>query len=138
MSTIPKRLRRQVVGRASGFCEYCQTSQAIVITMEIDHIIPQSADGNTTMDNLCLTCTSCNNYKGAHQIGTDPETGRDTPLFNPRTQIWQQHFQWAEDGTRLLGLTETGRATIQRLRINRQAVFEARKRWVEAGWHPPK
>ncbi len=41
------------------------------------------------------------------------------------------------DIQRYFGLTATGRATIQRLKMNRPAVVGARKEWLEAGWHPP-
>lgn len=38
---------------------------------------------------------------------------------------------------RLIDVTARCRATIARLRMNRDAVVNARRRWVEAGWHPP-
>ncbi|MFQ5856277.1 MAG: HNH endonuclease [Anaerolineae bacterium] len=37
--------------------------------------MPASADGETTLDNLCLACLACNRYKGARQSAPDPETG---------------------------------------------------------------
>lgn len=36
--------------------EACQTQQVIVVSMEIDHIVPESAGGETTLANLCLAC----------------------------------------------------------------------------------
>ena len=68
MTSIPARLRQQIFARANGLCEYCQTAQVIVITMEIDHIIPQVAGGKTDSNNLCLACVSCNNFKGPNRI----------------------------------------------------------------------
>jgi len=138
MAVIPKALRELVVRRANGLCEYCQTAQTIVIEIEVDHIIPESAGGLTTEENLCLACVSCNSYKNAAQIAPDPESGDDVPLYNPRTQKWKDHFRWSEEGTRLIGRTSTGRATVERLKINREIVVQARERWVKAGWHPPK
>lgn len=38
----------------------------------------------------------------------------------------------------MLGLTAIGRATISRLRLNRADAVDARRHWVEAGWHPPR
>jgi hypothetical protein len=38
MARIPDVLRQQVIQRAGGRCEYCQTLRAIVVEMEIDHI----------------------------------------------------------------------------------------------------
>jgi len=137
MPRILAALREQVILRAKGRCEYCQTPQAIVIEMQIDHIIPESAGGLTHHDNLCLACISCNQYKSDYQTGTDLETNADTPLFNPRIQQWSEHFVWDNTGTILIGLTKMGRATIERLKINRAVVVQARERWVKAGWHPP-
>jgi hypothetical protein len=109
-----------------------------VVAFEIDHIQPVSKGGADDLENLCLCCITCNRHKNAAQTGRDPETKNVESLFNPRTQKWKDHFVWSEDGIRLIGLTPTGRATIRRLDINHQEVLEARAKWVEAGWHPPK
>jgi len=134
---IPDQIREQVITRAKERCEYCQTQQVIVISMEIDHIIPQSADGETELENLCYACISCNGSKLNSQTGIEPDTGDVTQLFNPRTQSWQEHFRWSTDGIRVIGITAIGCATINRLRMNRDAIIRSRQRWVEAGWHPP-
>ena len=138
MVRITNALRQQVRERAYGLCEYCQTAQIIVVTMEIDHIVPQIAGGATELDNLCLTCRGCNSFKQDYQTSIDPDTGVEVPLFNPRSQNWNDHFQWREDGLIILGLTPTGRATIERLRMNRDGIVASRRLWVQAGWHPPK
>lgn len=137
MAYISQPLRQDVIERAHGRCEYCLTAQAIVVEMEIDHVVPESAGGPTATDNLCLTCVGCNGFKLAFQTGTDPETGEEAPLFNPRVDRWDEHFAWSEDGTRILGRTAVGRATVARLQMNRQRMAEARRLWVQAGWHPP-
>lgn len=59
-------------------------------------------------------------------------------LFNPRSQDWNKHFAWTEDGEQIIGLTAIGRATVEALNLNRPTLVKARRRWVEAGWHPPK
>lgn len=82
MAYITPALRERVISRAYGRCEYCQTAQAILVEMEVDHIVPASAGGPTTEDNLCLTCVGCNGFKLAYQSGTDPEMGQETPLFH--------------------------------------------------------
>lgn len=137
MAYISETLRRQVTERARGLCEYCQTQQAIVIEMEIDHIVPESAGGLTQLENLCLACAHCNSHKHDSQAATDPESGEIVALFNPRTQVWSDHFLWSEDSVLLIGLSPTGRATVERLKMNRDLVVRARERWVQAGWHPP-
>ena len=84
MTPIPTNLRQEVIERASDRCEYCQAPLAVVIEMEIDHIIPESAGGPTESENLCVTCVSCNGFKLAFQQAEDPETGEIVPVFNPR------------------------------------------------------
>lgn len=138
MSGISESLRQQVLDRAYGLCEYCQTAKIVVTRMEIDHIIPLSAGGLSTFDNLCLSCPTCNNAKRDNQVGADPETGETVALFNPRLQTWSEHFKWSEDSLLVLGLTAVGRATVQRLKMNGADVVASRALWAEAGWHPPK
>jgi hypothetical protein len=125
-----------VIRRARGRCEYCHTPQAIVVEMAIDHIVPEAAGGQTTLENLCLACISCNAYKHDFQTGLDPNTNESMTLFNPRNKQWSDHFAWSPDGIRVVGLTATGRATIERLRMNRQVMQDARRLWVRASWHP--
>ncbi|MDX1993974.1 MAG: HNH endonuclease signature motif containing protein [bacterium] len=130
MTSIPAMLRGQVIARAKSCCEYCQTQMRLVLYMEVDHVVPASADGETTADNLCLACKLCNESKSAFQSGTDPETQDEASLFNPRTQVWADHFVWSEDATLIVGKTPVGRATIHRLKMNRPIVVEARRAWV--------
>jgi hypothetical protein len=59
------------------------------------------------------------------------------PLFNPRRQSWSEHFVWSDDGTRILGKTPIGRATIVALQLNNLISVVVRRHWVAAGWHPP-
>ena len=124
MAYISESLRQEVTDRARGRCEYCQTQQVIVVSMEIDHIVPESAGGETTLDNLCLACVGCNGFKLDFQSGIDPETEQEVRLFNPRVQDWHDHFRWSNNGLEVIGLSATGRATIARLRMNRDAVDE--------------
>jgi hypothetical protein len=112
--------------------------QVVVVYMEIDHIVPESQGGETSLENLCLACTGCNNYKLDFQTAIDPITSQETALYNPRQQIWHEHFRWDAGGLNLSGLSPEGRATIERLKMNRPEVQKSRKLWVEAGWHPPK
>lgn len=105
--------------------------------MTHDHILPISKGGETTVENVCLACRSCNEFKGDATEATDPLTGETFPLFNPRQQKWSDHFAWSSDGTRVEGLTATGRATIVRLQMNNSVIIAARWRWTISGWHPP-
>lgn len=138
MAYISETLRQEVIKRARGCCEYCQMQQVVIVFMEIDHIIPESQGGKTSSENLCLACVGCNGFKLNFQTGIDPETSQEISLYNPRIQKWYEHFSWSADGLNLTGLSPVGRATIERLRLNRAEIRISRQLWVEAGWHPPK
>ena len=68
----------------------------------------------------------------------DPVTGEEVSLFHPRLQHWPDPFYWSDDGTNIIGLTPTGRATVLALRLNNDFIVSARRNWVMAGWHPPQ
>ena len=93
MSHIGADLRREVTRRAANCCVYCLLNQdAVFFRFEIDHIIAEKHRGTSTSHNLCLSCPDCNAYKGSDIGSIDPVTGELTPLFNPRTQVWSDHF----------------------------------------------
>lgn len=107
--------------------------------LEIEHIIPLAHDGTDAETNLWLACPLCNTYKSDKMSGIDSETGQSHPLFNPRTQQWNEHFRWSEDGIRVIGLTPTGRATVNALHLNDNPyALIVRSNWVVVGWHPPQ
>jgi hypothetical protein len=64
-------------------------------------------------------------------------TQEEVPLFHPQTQSWTDHFSWNEEATQIVGLTPTGRATIDALKMNRQQIFRVRRMWVAMKEHPP-
>ena len=139
MSTyIPENLRTQIAQHDQKRCCYCLTTEANSgIPMTHDHILPVSKGGDTSFENICLACRSCNEFKGEATEAEDPVTGDTVKLFNPRTSEWDDHFTWTPDGTRIEGFTSVGRATIVRLRMNNPIITVARQRWVISGWHPP-
>lgn len=67
----------------------------------------------------------------------DPTTGDDAVLYHPRRQAWREHFAWSLDGQTVLGKTPTGRATVERLRLNRPGVVNLRRALAAIGEHPP-
>ena len=136
MPKIPAALRRLVIQRAENRCEYCLISQiGQVATFHIDHIIPTVAGGKTVAGNLALACVSCSLRKGARQKIEDLETGEIVSIFNPRQQVWQEHFTWQD--TRVIGLTAIGRATLQALDLNRPTMLAIRSEEKSLGRHPP-
>ncbi len=106
MTYIPDKLREQVAERA----EYCLLPQRdSLYTHEVDHIIPIKHRGETTIDNLCLACLDCNRNKGSDFASFDPHSGAIVPLYNPREDAWEAHFQL--DGGRITPLSNIGRVT---------------------------
>jgi hypothetical protein len=84
----------------------------------------------------------CNAHHYNFVVGQDPLSGKDFPLFHPRRQDWQEHFAWDNQGTRIVGITEVGRATLIRLNLNDEVkgdgkIIRTRTLWVSVGWHPP-
>jgi len=102
--------------------------------MHVEHINPTGGDQT---DNLCLSCPSCNLSKARAISAIDPMTGDMFDLFNPRKQIWLEHFEWTENATVIHGITSTGRASVRRLKMNQPRLVQARGIWVLAGVHPP-
>lgn len=130
-------MRERVERRAGRRCEYCRAPQEIcAYTFHVDHIQPRSKGGADAISNYALACFPCNNAKAAHTTGVDPETGNEVPLFNPRKQNWEQHFAWSQDFACVRGLTPTGRASVERLKMNELLRVEARPLWIETGTWP--
>jgi 5-methylcytosine-specific restriction endonuclease McrA len=71
--------------------------------LEIDHILPKVKSGKTVFENLCAVCRKCNERKGPLLEAIDPVSGESSPLFNPRTQIWSDHFEFSDDGVLFWG-----------------------------------
>jgi hypothetical protein len=135
VSVIPEQLRADVVARAWGRCEYCLFLQEWSLgEFEVDHVIPRSQGGPTALDNLALACPLCNAHKWAHQQGRDTATGETVPLFNPRTQVWHEHFQWSTANPfEIEGITPCGRATVAMLYMNHPRVVALRQLLSEMG-----
>ena len=115
---MDRRTRQFVRDRAGNRCEYCGLPQELspVAQLQIEHIIPRKHGGGDEEHNLALACIDCNLAKSSNLAGIDPTTSQTVPLFNPRSQQWNDHFAW--QGTLLVGLTPIGRATIRVLNIN--------------------
>jgi 5-methylcytosine-specific restriction endonuclease McrA len=131
--------RKEVFARARGFCEYCLSPEKFSnSTFEVEHIFPFSKGGETILSNLALSCSSCNKFKSHRTEAFDAKTGKMAPLYNPRRDVWKKHFKWSADYTRIIGLTATGRATIQALKLNRKNLNNLRKLLRLFGEHPPQ
>ncbi|MGH9945353.1 MAG: HNH endonuclease, partial [Pyrinomonadaceae bacterium] len=59
---------------------------------EVEHITPQSRGGETTENNLALSCRSCNLYKADSVTAFDDTTQTTVRWFHPRRDVWSEHF----------------------------------------------
>jgi len=124
---IPESLRREIVERAGDRCEYCQLPASLSFyPHEVDHIIALKHGGTTVVDNLALACWRCNRYKGSDLGSFDPQTGEHCFLFNPRSQVWDEHFTLQD--AQIIGETPEGRTTAHLLKFNTPARITERQR----------
>lgn len=134
--TVSASIRRIVTQRAGNCCDYCRLAQAGQEALfHIDHIIPEMDGGLTELENLALACVSCSLRKGARQFTLDPTTRRLVKLFHPRRQRWSAHFRW--NGFRVAGITATGRAAVEALKLNRSTMLAIRSEEAHFGRFPP-
>ena len=130
-------LRALVENRAHRRCEYCLAPQAVCgYRYHLEHIIPRSHGGSDAPFNRALACATCNLTKIDKWTGVDTLTGAEVALFDPRRQVWQEHFHWGDDRESIIGVTSTGRATVATLDLNSEFRKEARRLWFETGWLP--
>src|ERR1043165_9264239 len=100
--------REIVLQRAGNRFEYCLLpADSDEWPFHIEHVIAKQHGGNDGSQNLCLSCSRCNLYKGPNIASLDRETGKLTALYNPRTQSWSEHFTLRD--ARVVGLTAIGR-----------------------------
>ncbi|MFM9965311.1 MAG: HNH endonuclease [Planctomycetaceae bacterium] len=129
-------LRNTAADQSGNRCEYCQLTGLFQVRgFEADHIIPRSCGGTTTPSNIAYACPLCNGRKRNYQDGRDPQTGKMVTLFNPRRDVWHDHFEWSVDARfMLIGKTPCGRATIARLAMNDTEMLRLRSLLAEAGY----
>ncbi|AEE49414.1 HNH endonuclease [Haliscomenobacter hydrossis] len=138
MGKISKKTKLLIADRAQHCCEYC-LSQAKFSPdyFSIEHIIPSIKQGSDQISNLAYACLACNNHKFTATDSLDPLTGLEAQLYHPRQDEWNLHFRWNENLSILVGISPTGRATIERLCLNREAVVNLRSLLAAVGKHPP-
>lgn len=129
---VSKNLRRLIAKRANYACEYCLLPEPKhTYKHEAEHIIPRQHGGKTISENLAFSCWRCNRNKGPNIASIDSETDAIAPFFNPRKQIWSEHFG-IEDGV-IIPLTPEGRVTVMIFRFNTPERVEERREQIKAG-----
>ena len=123
--------------RAQACCEYCLCQAAFSPDpFVVEHIIPISRDGKDELSNLAFSCQGCNNHKYTATLGIDPVTGVEVKLYHPREDNWDDHFIWTQNYSIIVGTTPKGRATVERLKLNRVGVVNLRIVLRQYGKHP--
>lgn len=132
MSRVSASVREQVRKRAKERCEYCRKPEtAGGFSYQVDHVIPEKHLGTSSVDNLAWACFKCNNAKATDIASYDADTGALTPLYNPRMQAWNEHFELLEGI--LFGRSAEGRVTVRILEMNTPQQIETRQLLVESG-----
>jgi hypothetical protein len=133
---IGAELRRQVIARAEGLCEYCLIHEAdTFFGCQVDHIISEKHGGATEAQNLAYACLFCNRHKGS-DVGSVLLDGSFSRFFNPRTDRWTEHFALGADGITIEPRTEIGAVTARILGFNAEERLLEREALRAVGRYP--
>jgi hypothetical protein len=134
-ATIPIRLRRLIRERARQRCEYClRHEDDSALPHQPDHITSRKHRGLTNAENLAWSCAVCNLLKGPEVAAIDPLTTLPARFFNPRIDLWTDHFELRQG--HIVGLSPEGRVTEQLLQFNRDDLVELRMALILRGRYP--
>lgn len=137
-SYIPRFDLKLLEEHYHGYCEYCLYSQKYTsIKFHNEHIIPLILKGKSEFMNLAKACGYCNGKKATHIEWLDPISQQIVPLFHPRKDEWNDHFEWSADRLLIIGKTPTGRATVELLDMNSAGIVNLRA-ILPKSEHPPK
>jgi len=132
---IPAELRRLVVARAEGICEYCLIAEGDTFYgCQADHIVSEKHGGSTDAENLAYACVFCNQAKGSDVGSIHWETNAFVRFFNPRTDVWADHFNLV--GSTIEGLTPSAIATARILGFNSVERVLERQTLQDMGRYP--
>ena len=125
---------RELVRRRSGErCEYYHFPERAIpyLVFHVDHIVAkQHVDVvSDNPDVLAWACSECNFHKGLNLVSIDPLTRKQTDLFDPRRDRWDEHFE-VDEGV-IVGLTPKGRATARMLNVNAPCLVRLRRQLIE-------
>lgn len=135
---ISAQLRRRVIARATGLCEYCLLHEDdTLFGGEVDHVISEKHGGPTQEDNLAYACLLCNRNKGSDIATLIPERNALIRFFHPRRDRWSDHFQLdPADGITIVARTDIGEATARIFRFNDIERLQERQALQVAGRYP--
>lgn len=124
---VPDSLRLQIAERANFRCEYCKIAEQFsFFNFHVEHIISIKHGGQTIESNLAYACPICNYNKGTDIATILPDIAHPVRFYNPRLDIWEEHFSVMPEGE-LLPLTTIAIATINVLKLNHPDAIIERK-----------
>jgi hypothetical protein len=134
---VPADIAREVERRAGQRCEYCHMHQALQgATFHVEHVVPRSRGGDSTLSNLAWACPGRNLHKADRIEAADPESGTVVALFHPRLDRWGDHSRWNE--YLVVPVTACGRATVATLGLNHPRRVQIRRAEAVFGLFPPE
>ncbi len=137
MGHLPQKLRDTVRRRARYRCEYCLIPEKYhpLQKLHVDHIFSKKHGGQTELSNLALACAECNRKKGIAIGSRKHAEDAFIPLFNPRTDKWNEHFElnWAI----IRPQTDIGEITVKILGLNEDVRIAFREYLMLIGAYPP-
>ena len=136
MRYISEKIRKEVLQRAKKRCEYCLVLEVfLATTFHIEHIRSVKHGGSNDISNLAYACPHCNQNKGS-DIATfvDDNSDEIIRLFNPRLDIWKEHFEHFEG--QIIGISQIGTATSRLLDFNQVERIILRKELFYANLYP--
>lgn len=83
---VTKKIKDQLLQQAEGKCEYCGVKVNEKTAM-IDHKIPLSKGGTSTIENLAIACPKCNILKADRIFGSI-----SNPVVESAAKLWLQAF----------------------------------------------
>ena len=63
----PRPTKRNLWARDNGECQYC-SKKVTIAKSTIDHVVPKSKGGQHEWKNIVLSCSPCNQKKGARLL----------------------------------------------------------------------
>jgi hypothetical protein len=132
---ISAELRRVVVTRAEGMCEYCLIAEDDTFYgCQADHVISEKHGGGTDAENLAYACVFCNQAKGSDIGSIHWDSNTFVRLFNPRTDAWAVHFELV--GSIIDGRSPIGLVTARLLGFNSAERVLERRTLQDIGRYP--
>lgn len=132
---VSAEIRLTVAEQAGNICEYCLVAeQDSYYRHQIEHIISLKHGGPSEPENLALSCVFCNRNKGSDIASVTADSNKLVRFYNPRTDIWSEHFRL--NGVIITPLTEIGDVTARILQLNNEERMTERQVLAKARRYP--